>query len=70
MDQCDVQRIDYPFEYGKSKFGFNYGEFDQIKSQSELNRFKIHVKEFVERTNAIGLQTRPGITVTMKLVHK
>ena len=40
--------------------GFNYGEFAIIKSQSGLNRFKISVKEFVERTNAIGLQAKAG----------
>lgn len=32
---------------------FNYGEFALIKSQSGLNSFKISVKEFVEKTNAI-----------------
>ncbi len=35
---------------------FNYGEFAIIKSQSGLNSFKISVKEFVTRTNAISLQ--------------
>ena len=39
---------------------FNYGEFATIKSQSGLNRFKISVKEFVERTNAISLQAKAG----------
>ena len=33
--------------------GFNYGEFATIRSQAGLNRFKISVKEFVEKTNAI-----------------
>ena len=37
---------------------FNYGEFAIIKSQSGLNSFKISVKEFVARTNAISIQTR------------
>ncbi|MBQ9206752.1 MAG: KilA-N domain-containing protein [Treponema sp.] len=37
---------------------FNYGEFATIKSQSGLNSFKISVKEFVERTNAISLQAK------------
>ncbi|SFC08031.1 KilA-N domain-containing protein [Butyrivibrio sp. YAB3001] len=32
---------------------FNYGEFAIIKSQSGLNSFKISVKEFVAKTNAI-----------------
>jgi hypothetical protein len=39
---------------------FNYGEFATIKSKSGLNNFKISVKEFVERTNAIGLQAKAG----------
>lgn len=39
---------------------FNYGEFATIKSKSGLNNFKISVKEFVEKTNAIGLQAKAG----------
>ncbi len=39
---------------------FNYGEFAIIKSQAGLNSFKISVKEFSERTNAIGLQAKAG----------
>ena len=39
---------------------FNYGEFAIIKSQSGLNSFKISVKEFVARTNAISLQAKAG----------
>ena len=39
---------------------FNYGEFAIIKSKSGLNNFKISVKEFVEKTNAICLQAKPG----------
>ena len=39
---------------------FNYGEFAIIKNQSGLNRFKISVKEFVARTNAISLQAKAG----------
>ena len=39
---------------------FNYGEFATIKSQAGLNRFKISVKEFLERTNAILLQAKVG----------
>ena len=34
---------------------FNYGEFATIKSQAGLNSYKISVKEWVEKTNAIGL---------------
>ena len=39
---------------------FNYGEFATIKSQSGLNSFKISVKEFVAKTNAISLQAKAG----------
>ena len=39
---------------------FNYGEFAIIKSQAGLNSFKISVKEFVAKTNAISLQAKAG----------
>jgi hypothetical protein len=39
---------------------FNYGEFATIRNKSGLNNFKISVKEFVERTNAISLQAKAG----------
>jgi len=39
---------------------FNYGEFAIIKNQSGLNSFKISVKEFVVRTNAVSLQAKAG----------
>ena len=39
---------------------FNYGEFATIKSQAGLNSFKISVKDWVEKTNAIGLQATAG----------
>ena len=39
---------------------FNYGEFAIIKNKSGLNNFKISVKEYAERTNAIGLQAKAG----------
>ena len=39
---------------------FNYGEFAIIKSQAGLNRDKVSVKDWVEKTNANGLKTRPG----------
>ena len=39
---------------------FNYGEFAIIKSQAGLNRFKISVKEWVTKTNAIGLKASAG----------
>jgi KilA-N domain len=39
---------------------FNYGEFAIIKSQAGLNSYKISVKEWVEKTNAIGLRASAG----------
>jgi len=39
---------------------FNYGEFTIIKSQSGLNSYKLSVKEWVEKTNAIGLKATAG----------
>ena len=39
---------------------FNYGEFATIKSQAGLNSYKISVKEWVEKTNAIGLKATSG----------
>lgn len=39
---------------------FNDGEFAIIKSQVGLNSYKISVKEWVEKTNAIGLQAAAG----------
>jgi len=39
---------------------FNYGEFAIIKSQAGLNSYKISVKEWVEKTNAIGLIAKAG----------
>lgn len=39
---------------------FNYGEFATIRNQSGLNSFKISVKEFAARTNAISLQAKAG----------
>ena len=35
---------------------FNYGEFATIRSQAGLNSYKISVKEWVEKTSAIGLR--------------
>lgn len=40
--------------------GFNSGEFAIIKSQAGLNSYKLSVKEWVEKTNAIGLQAKAG----------
>ena len=39
---------------------FNYGEFATIRNQAGLNNFKISVKEWVERTGAIGLSAKAG----------
>lgn len=39
---------------------FNYGEFATIKSQSGLNSFKVSVKDWVEKTNAIGISAKAG----------
>lgn len=39
---------------------FNYGEFATIRNQAGLNSFKISVKEFVSRTNAVSLQAKAG----------
>ena len=39
---------------------FNYGEFATIKSQAGLNSYKISVKEWVAKTNAIGLTAKAG----------
>jgi len=39
---------------------FNYGEFAIIKSKAGLNNYKISVKEWVEKTNAIGLKATTG----------
>ena len=39
---------------------FNYGEFATIRSQAGLNSYKLSVKEWVEKTNAIGLRAKAG----------
>jgi hypothetical protein len=39
---------------------FNYGEFAIIRNQAGLNSYKISVKEWVEKTNAIGLKATAG----------
>ena len=39
---------------------FNYGEFAIIKSQAGLNSYKISVKEWVEKTNSIGIVAKAG----------
>ncbi len=39
---------------------FNYVEFDIIKSQAGLNNYKLSVKEWTEKTNAIGIISKTG----------
>ena len=39
---------------------FNYGEFAIIKSQAGLNSYKISVKEWTAKTNAIGIISKAG----------
>ncbi len=39
---------------------FNYGEFAIIKSQAGLNSYKISVKDWVSKTNAIGIISKVG----------
>lgn len=40
--------------------GFNSGEFAIIKSQAGLNSYKLSVKDWVEKTKAIGLKASAG----------
>ena len=39
---------------------FNYGEFAIIRSQAGLNSYKLSVKDWVEKTHAIGLYATAG----------
>ena len=39
---------------------FNYGEFAIIRNKSGLNNFKVSVKEWTEKTNAIGIFSKAG----------
>lgn len=39
---------------------FNYGGFAIIKSQAGLNNYKLSVKDWIEKTNAIGLKATAG----------
>jgi len=39
---------------------FNYGEFAIIRNQAGLNNYKISVKQWVEKTNSIGLKATAG----------
>jgi len=39
---------------------FNYGEFATIRSNAGLNNYKLSVKEWTQKTNAIGLKATTG----------
>lgn len=39
---------------------FNYGEFTIIKSKAGFNNYKISVKEWCEKINAIGIRATAG----------
>lgn len=39
---------------------FNYGEYATIRSKAGLHNYKISVKEWVEKTNSIGLKATAG----------
>lgn len=39
---------------------FNYGEFATIRNKSGLNSFKVSVKEWTEKTNAIEIYSKAG----------
>jgi hypothetical protein len=39
---------------------FNYGEFAIIRSQAGINSYKVSVKEWVEKTNAVGIVAKTG----------
>jgi hypothetical protein len=43
-----------------NNLNFNYGEFTIIKSKAGLHNYKLSVKEWVEKTNAIGLRATAG----------
>ena len=39
---------------------FNYAEFDIIKSQAGLNSYRLSAKEWMQKTNAIGIVSKAG----------
>jgi len=43
---------------------FNYGEFDIIKGKAGLNSYRLSAKEWMEKTGAIGIVSRPGPSLT------
>jgi len=49
---------------GLNNPSFNYGEFAIIKSQAGLNSYKISIKEWVKKTNAIGIASPHSIALT------
>lgn len=49
---------------------FNYGEFTTIKNESGARAYRISVKEWVKRTNAIGIKSRPGRYNSGTYAHK
>ena len=49
---------------------FNYVEFDTIKSQAGLNSYRLSVKEWVEKTGAIGLRATAGRYGGTYALHK
>ena len=40
---------------------FNCAEFDIIKSQSGLNNYRLSAKEWMSKTNAIGILSKAGL---------
>ena len=46
---------------------FNCAEFDIIKSQAGLNRFRLSEKEWTEKTNAIGISFTPFLCPIRKV---
>lgn len=40
--------------------GFNYGDFTTIRGEAGLNAYRISVKDWVEKTGAIGLRATAG----------
>lgn len=53
--------LDFLAEWeSKHNPNFNYIEFDAIRKQAGANRFIISVKEWNERTNAIGISSKAG----------
>src|SRR5690625_3329458 len=46
---------------------FNYGEFATITQKAGLNNYKISVKEWVAKTNDIGIRAKAGRYGGMKL---